>query len=78
MYERRADSLIALFGVPSAHEDDAERAILAALALQEQMAAYTGQHDTPHLALCAGVDSGELLITYTDDDASNCPLSGCP
>jgi DNA-binding SARP family transcriptional activator len=37
VHERHGDGLIALFGVPSAHEDDAERAILAALAMQDQI-----------------------------------------
>jgi tetratricopeptide (TPR) repeat protein len=63
IHERREDGLVALFGVPAAHEDDAERAILAALDAQEQVAA----HATPDLALCLGVDSGELLITHAGD-----------
>src|SRR5262249_22725917 len=33
------DGLYALFGVPSAHEDDAERAVRAGLAVQEALAA---------------------------------------
>src|SRR5215471_3631427 len=35
------DGLYALFGVPNAHEDDAERAVRAALAVHEALAAYS-------------------------------------
>src|SRR5215471_18986905 len=34
------DGLYALFGVPNAHEDDAERAVRAALAVHDALAAY--------------------------------------
>ena len=77
VHERHGDGLVALFGVPTAHEDDAERAILAALAMQEQMASYIGERRTPHVALCLGVDSGELLITVANDrqQATGRPLT---
>ena len=34
--ERHSDGFIAVFGAPAVHEDDARRAILAALALQNR------------------------------------------
>jgi predicted ATPase/DNA-binding SARP family transcriptional activator len=57
--ERREVGVVALFGVPSAHEDDAERAVLAALGMRG------GMRDAPELRI--GVDSGEVLVTYAGD-----------
>ena len=34
------DAIVALFGAPVAHEDDAERAVRAALRMQETLGAY--------------------------------------
>lgn len=48
------DSLMAVFGVPSAHEDDAERAVAAALAMRD----LGGD-----LAFSIGVNSGEVMVT---------------
>src|SRR5205807_5361701 len=48
------DSLMAVFGVPASHDDDAERAIAAALAMQE----LTGD-----LTFSIGINSGEVLVT---------------
>jgi DNA-binding SARP family transcriptional activator/class 3 adenylate cyclase/tetratricopeptide (TPR) repeat protein len=57
--ERREDGVVALFGVPSAHEDDPERAVLTALGIQERM------QDAPELRI--GVDTGEVLVTHAGD-----------
>src|SRR4051812_29425962 len=48
------DCLMAVFGVPSAHDNDAERAIAAALAMQE----LTGS-----LTFSIGINTGEVLVT---------------
>src|SRR5207237_3684772 len=45
---------MATFGVPVAHDDDAERAIAAALAMQE----LTGE-----LTFSIGINTGEVLVT---------------
>src|SRR3954471_11039223 len=45
---------MAIFGVPAAHDDDAERAIAAALAMQE----LTGD-----LTFSIGINTGEVLVT---------------
>ena len=62
--EQRQDGLTALFGLPVTHEDDAERALLAALAVQARSEPYRGEQARPKVHLRLGVDSGELLVTY--------------
>ncbi len=55
------DALIALFGAPTAHEDDAERAVRAALRMQETLrseAAAIGQE----LQIRIGINTGEVLV----------------
>ena len=37
------DAIVALFGAPVAHEDDAERAVRAALRMQETLAQASGR-----------------------------------
>jgi adenylate cyclase len=53
------DALLALFGAPVAHEDDAERALLSALEMHSELARLV--QDLPHdaeLTLHVGVNSG--------------------
>ena len=60
------DAGLAVFGYPAAHEDDAERAVLAGLAI---LAALRGLDETqPGLDLHAriGVNTGEAVVTYGD------------
>src|SRR3954447_2925223 len=55
------DAIVALFGAPTAHEDDAERAVRAALRMQETLceeASSTGQD----LQMRVGVNTGEVLV----------------
>lgn len=54
------DAVVALFGAPVAHEDDAERAVRAALRMQEVTAEYASETDTP-LHLRVGLNTGEVL-----------------
>ena len=60
------DEVIALFGAPIAHEDDAERAVRAALQMQRTLAAYAGQASSgepaANLQLRVGVNTGEVLV----------------
>src|SRR5258707_6953275 len=51
------DAVMAVFGIPQAHGDDAERGLVAALALREAVA---GDPLTAALALRIGVESGEV------------------
>jgi class 3 adenylate cyclase/tetratricopeptide (TPR) repeat protein len=62
------DQLMALFGAPVAHEDDAERAVRAALELQ----ALAGEHpeDFGGLALRVGVNTGEMMFAPVGADGS--------
>jgi len=54
------DAIIALFGAPTAHEDDAERAVRAALTMQETLAAVRAEHGV-HAEMRVGVNTGEVL-----------------
>src|SRR3954451_11849958 len=57
------DNVMALFGAPVAHEDDAERAVRAGLAMQEAMVAINRGVAAAHgvsLALRVGINSGEV------------------
>jgi predicted ATPase/class 3 adenylate cyclase len=58
------DAVMAVFGVPTAHEDDAERALRAALGmharLQELNAEIAARHGV-ELAIRIGVNSGEVI-----------------
>src|SRR5438477_6058793 len=53
------DALMAVFGVPVAHDDDAERAVAAALAMRE----LGGD-----LAFSIGINSGEVMATSVGRD----------
>src|SRR5438132_26743 len=52
------DALVALFGAPLAHEDDAERAVRAALQMQRTVAAYAGEVGMS-IRLRVGINTGE-------------------
>src|ERR1700682_2443634 len=52
------DAVMAVFGIPQAHGDDAERGLVAALALRDAVAANPL---TAALALRIGVNTGEVV-----------------
>lgn len=58
------DAVLAVFGIPQAHEDDAERAVRAALAAHEGFVAFTervhGRHGA-EVGLRIGVNTGEVV-----------------
>ena len=56
------DAIVALFGAPVAHEDDAERAVRAGLAMQQALDEWAGQEAATHLRLRVGVNTGEVLV----------------
>ena len=56
------DGLLALFGVPRAHEDHARRCVLAALALRRRLAEDWPAELGPAPEVRFGVDTGTLLV----------------
>jgi len=67
----RGDGLVAFFGAQTAHEDDPERAVLAALMIQrviKQYALKLLEHDGISLALRVGVNTGEIIVASVGDD----------
>jgi class 3 adenylate cyclase/tetratricopeptide (TPR) repeat protein len=57
------DAIMAVWGAPVAHEDDAERAVRAGLELVDAVAALGAQVGAPDLRLRAGVLTGEAAVT---------------
>jgi class 3 adenylate cyclase len=58
------DAVMAVFGIPTAHEDDAERALRAALEMQlrlEEVNAEVAERHGLKLAIRVGVNSGEVI-----------------
>ncbi len=56
------DAIVALFGAPVAHEDDAERAVRAAMAMQATLQEFRNQHPSDALEMRVGVNTGEVLV----------------
>jgi ABC-type transport system substrate-binding protein/class 3 adenylate cyclase len=64
------DGLFALFGVPSAHEDDAERAVRAALGIHEALAGYAGAMREAYgieLGARIGVNTGPVVLISDEE-----------
>jgi len=62
------DAVMAVFGAPVAHEDDAERAVRAALAIR----AWAADEE---VELRIGINIGEALVTLEADPAAGQPLA---
>ncbi len=58
------DQIVALFGAPVAHEDDAERAVRAALRMQPALERMGGDLETA-VRVRIGVNTGEVLVGST-------------
>jgi class 3 adenylate cyclase/tetratricopeptide (TPR) repeat protein len=56
------DAILALFGAPTAHEDDAERAVRAALAMQRTFADCDAAAGVSGLRMRIGINTGEVLV----------------
>ncbi len=64
------DNVMAVFGAPVAHEDDAERAVRAALGMQDAMSEINeglGASHGVNLALRVGVNTGEVVAGAVGD-----------
>jgi class 3 adenylate cyclase/tetratricopeptide (TPR) repeat protein len=57
------DAVVAVYGAPTAHEDDPERAVRAALAARDAIAALNERDDALELHVRVGVATGEALVT---------------
>ena len=67
------DAVVAVFGVPAAHEDDPERAVRAALAMQRRLGKLNEDligSSSVELAMRIGVNTGEV-VTATGVDREN-------
>lgn len=72
------DGILAFFGASSAHEDDPERAVLAALRIRDAAAEYGGSvlerlgdrgvGAPPPFAVRVGVSTGQSVLTTVGDD----------
>jgi class 3 adenylate cyclase len=60
------DGILALFGAPTAHEDDAERALRAALRIVEEIQEFSRDVERSFsvagLAVRVGVDTGPVVV----------------
>jgi class 3 adenylate cyclase/tetratricopeptide (TPR) repeat protein len=63
--KKLGDGLMALFGYPLAHENDAERATRAALSIQRALAEFNRKNEStgkPALAARIAIDSGPVVV----------------
>jgi class 3 adenylate cyclase/tetratricopeptide (TPR) repeat protein len=56
------DGVMALFGYPEAHDDDAERATRAGLAILDAISKLNEEPERPKLAVRVGIDSGPVVV----------------
>jgi class 3 adenylate cyclase len=74
--KKLGDGLMALFGYPHAEENDGERAVRAALAIQRALADLNARNaatGTPELAARIGLDSGRVVVDHTGEVYGEAP-----
>ena len=72
----RGDEIYAIFGAPMAHEDDSERAVLAALAIQRALARYADEVEAAYgvrLAARIGINTGPVVVSPAEDGDGSDP-----
>jgi len=57
------DAVVGVFGAPVAHEDDAERGVRSALAIQDAIAELNESNEALELEVRIGVNTGEALVS---------------
>ena len=74
--KKLGDGLMALFGYPQAQENDAERGVRAALAIQRALAdlnASNARSGAPRLSARIGLDSGQVVVDATGEVFGDAP-----
>jgi class 3 adenylate cyclase/tetratricopeptide (TPR) repeat protein len=74
--KRLGDGLMALFGYPQAQENDAERAVRAALAIQRALAEINAKNrgkGSPGLSARIGIESGPVVVEATGEVFGDAP-----
>src|SRR6516162_1924051 len=74
--KKLGDGLMALFGYPQAQENDAERAVRAALAIQRALTELNARNATlgaPELAARIGLESGPVVVDATGEVFGEAP-----
>ena len=74
--KKLGDGLMALFGYPQAQENDAERAVRAALAIQRALAdlnARNAAKGAPELSARIGLESGPVVVEATGEVFGDAP-----
>jgi predicted ATPase/class 3 adenylate cyclase len=67
------DGVLAYFGYPEAHEDDARLAVGAGLAVVDAVAALGARFGRDDIQVRIGVHTGEVVVTDAGDEASRQP-----
>src|SRR6202166_4968849 len=74
--KKLGDGLMALFGYPQAQENDGERAVRAALAIQRALADLNARNaatGAPELAARIGIESGRVVVDSTGEVYGEAP-----
>ena len=74
--KKLGDGLMALFGYPQAQENDGERAVRAALAIQRALAGLNARNaaaGAPELSARIGLDSGRVVVDSTGEVYGEAP-----
>jgi class 3 adenylate cyclase len=74
--KKLGDGRMALFGYPQAQENDAERAVRAALAIQRALAEINAKNrgrGAPELSARIGLESGPVVVEATGEEFGDAP-----